>query len=80
MATEIRKILANNVRFYRKKLGLSQEMLGFECGMSNVYISRIESGDFAINIDTLARLAVALKVKPPLLLEPGAHTINPRES
>lgn|GEM_PF-7002040 len=41
--------------------------------MSNVYISRIESGDFAINIDTLAKIAKALGVKPSvLLLEPDA--------
>jgi len=40
--------------------------------MSNVYISRIEAGDFAVSIDTLARIAKALGVKPNVLLEPEA--------
>jgi len=36
--------------------------------MSNVYISRIESADFAVSIDTLSRLAKALRIKPYVLL------------
>lgn len=69
MVNKIRKTLARNIRHHRKLCNLSQEALGFKCGMSNVYISRIESGDFAISIDTLARLSKALKVKPFELLK-----------
>ena len=47
--------------------------MGFKAGMSNVYISRIESEDFAVSIDTLDRIAKALGVKPSILLEPEAH-------
>ena len=73
VVSEIRKTLAQNIRHYRKLHNLSQETLGFKCGMSNVYISRIESGDFAVSIDTLDRIAKALEVKPSLLLEPESY-------
>ncbi len=73
VVSKIRKTLALNIRYYRKLQNLSQETLGFKCGMSNVYISRIESGDFAVSIDTLDRIAKALGVKPSLLLEPEAY-------
>jgi transcriptional regulator with XRE-family HTH domain len=73
VVSKIRKTLARNIRHFRKLHNLSQETLGFKCGMSNVYISRIESGDFAVSIDTLDRIAKALGVKPGLLLEPEAH-------
>jgi transcriptional regulator with XRE-family HTH domain len=70
LVSKIRKNLAQNIRYLRKLRDLSQEALGFKCGMSNVYISRIESGDFAVSIDTLARIAKALKVEPYELLKP----------
>jgi transcriptional regulator with XRE-family HTH domain len=69
VVSKIRKTLARNVRHYRKLQNLSQETLGFKCGMSNVYVSRIESGDFAVSIDTLARIAKALKTTPDVLLK-----------
>ncbi len=73
MPQSIRKTLAQNIRHFRELQNLSQEGLGFKAGMSNVYISRIESEDFAVSIDTLDRIAKALGVKPSILLEPEAH-------
>ena len=69
MTHKLRKILARNVRHYRKRLDLSQETLGFKCKMPDVYISKIERGVLNIGIDNLERIAKALKVTPSLLLE-----------
>lgn len=37
-------------------------------GVSRAYISKIEAGDRLVKIDTLYRLALALKIKPSALL------------
>lgn len=69
MVNPIRKIVARNIREYRKALNLSQEALGFRCSMTHVYISKVESEQVSIGIDNLARLAKALKITPDLLLK-----------
>ncbi|MGH7238103.1 MAG: helix-turn-helix domain-containing protein [Candidatus Saccharimonadales bacterium] len=70
MVNPIRKIVAKNIRNYRKELNLSQEALGFRCSMPHVYISKVESAQISIGVDNLARIAKALGVKPSELLEP----------
>ncbi|MEO6940228.1 MAG: helix-turn-helix transcriptional regulator [Candidatus Kapaibacterium sp.] len=70
MSNTTRKIVALNVQYFRQKLGLSQEALGFKCNMTNVSISRIESAKVGIGIDALTRIAKALKVPAYQLLMP----------
>jgi transcriptional regulator with XRE-family HTH domain len=69
----IRIVVAKNVRYFRKKLELSQEALGFKCQMPDVYISKLERGVLNVGIDNLAKIANALGVKPSQLLEPEAY-------
>jgi transcriptional regulator with XRE-family HTH domain len=73
VVANIRTVIANNVRFFRKKLGLSQEALGFKCNMPDVYISKLERGILNVGVDNLEKIAKALGVQPGLLLEPDAH-------
>jgi transcriptional regulator with XRE-family HTH domain len=66
-------IVAENVRYFRKRLGLSQEALGFKCKMPDVYISKLERGILNVGIDNLEKIAKALGVTPSQLLEPEAE-------
>jgi transcriptional regulator with XRE-family HTH domain len=64
----LRKVVAKNVRFHRKSLGLSQEELATKCKMHDNYISKVELAKISIGIDNLERIAVVLKVPPYVLL------------
>jgi transcriptional regulator with XRE-family HTH domain len=70
VVSSIRKIVAKNIRNYRKALNLSQEAVGFRCSMPHVYISKVESGQVSVGLDNIARIAKALKVEPYELLKP----------
>ncbi len=73
MVANIRSVIATNIRYFRKKLGLSQEALGFKCNMPDVYISKLERGILNVGVDNLEKIAKSLGVKPSQLLEPDAH-------
>ena len=60
MTNDVKKILAVNVRYYRKKLGLSQEEFADKCGLHRTYIGGIERCERNITLTTLERLAAAL--------------------
>jgi transcriptional regulator with XRE-family HTH domain len=70
----VRAHLAQNVRFYRTNLGLSQEQLGNECGFHRTFVSQIERCVNGATVDTVERLAVRLGVEPFELLKPRAST------
>jgi len=61
-------ILGRNVREWRKRRGMSQEELALECDMKRSYVSDIERGTRNPSIKALARLAIALKVEPEMLV------------
>jgi transcriptional regulator with XRE-family HTH domain len=69
VSANLRRTLAKNVKNNRLRLRLSQEALGFKCGMPDVYISKIERGVLNIGIDNIAKIAKALGVKPGTLFE-----------
>ncbi len=64
----ILKVVGNNVRNYRKQLGLSQEELGDLAGLDRTYVGGIERGERNVAVLNIAKLAKALKVKPEKLL------------
>ncbi len=57
----LRKGLGNLVRERRKNIGLSQEDLGFECGLHRTYIGSIERGETNLTIENIALLAITLR-------------------
>ncbi|MEQ1955137.1 helix-turn-helix transcriptional regulator [Mesorhizobium sp. CN2-181] len=65
---EIRQILANNLRRYRKAAGLSQEELAHRAGIDRTYISALERCQYAAGIDVVDRLARELDVSASDLL------------
>lgn len=68
-ATQTRKQLGQKVRKLRKKLGISQEELGFCAGVHRTYIGSIERAEQNVSIDTIHKIAKALKVSPKELLD-----------
>lgn len=62
------RILGRVVAQARKKAGVSQEQLAFQCGLHRTYISQIERGLKSPTARTLFDLASALDVRPSELL------------
>ena len=67
-AKDISKQFGDNVKKYRIKRGLSQESLAHISDLHRTQISLIESGKRCPRLDTIYKLATALKVKPEKLL------------
>jgi transcriptional regulator with XRE-family HTH domain len=63
------RILGQNVRRERKRLGKSQEELALDAGMKRSYLSDLERGTRNPSVKALARLALALGVEPALLVQ-----------
>ena len=59
--TDLRKVLASNMKLYRKTLGLSQEKLAEMVDISDNYIALIETGRRFPSVNMLERIAKALK-------------------
>jgi len=61
-------VLSRNVRRLRQKSGLSQDELGERAKLHRTYVGAIERGERNITLQSLARLAKALGVRPEALL------------
>jgi len=66
--SQLRRILADNVRAHRKRHGLSQERLAEECGLHRTYIGSVERCERNVTLSTLEALAAALRISVPELL------------
>jgi transcriptional regulator with XRE-family HTH domain len=64
----LRTILGANVRKAREDLGWSQERLAEAAGLTQVFISHIETSKTAASVDSLQKLAAALSCEPYELL------------
>lgn len=64
------QLLGANVRRQRRLKGMSQEELALEAGMKRSYVSDLERGTRNPSVRALGRLAKALGIEPPALLEP----------
>ena len=56
------------VRQLREKRGLSQEELADNASLHRTHISLIERGQRSVRIETVERLAIALRVQPSALM------------
>jgi transcriptional regulator with XRE-family HTH domain len=56
------KILGDNVRTERTQAGLTQEELAEKANLARNYIGNVERAEHRITLETLARIAKALKV------------------
>lgn len=64
----LRVILGRRVREERKNCNWSQEKLAEMAGLSQVYISELESGKRAVSIDVIESLSAAFKIEAAELL------------
>jgi len=59
--TDLRKVLASNLKHYRKNMGLSQANLAEKVNLSDNYIALIETGRRFPSVKILERIAKALQ-------------------
>lgn len=64
----LRETLAENIKTFRKKRGLSQEELAGICGLHRTYIGSIERLERNVTLSTLEVLSETLGVTVPELL------------
>jgi transcriptional regulator with XRE-family HTH domain len=62
------RILAQNIRIFRRSKGLSQEALAEMCDLHRTYIGSVERGERNVTLSTLEVIAEALGVSIPELL------------
>ena len=65
---QLRRILADNIRAYRKLHQVSQEELADMCNLHRTYVGSVERGERNVTLKTLETLAAALGVSVPELL------------
>ena len=58
-----RKTLGEAIRSFRKNSGFSQETLAEKADLHHNYIGELERGEKAATIDTLLKIAKALRVR-----------------
>ena len=72
--------IGNNLRHYRKSLGISQEYLAELAGLHRTYIGAVERGEKNISAKNIEKIAKVLGVDPYLLLKenpnPSTHENN----
>jgi transcriptional regulator with XRE-family HTH domain len=68
---DLRKVLADNIRGFRQKRELSQEVLADLCGLHRTYVGSVERGERNVTLSTLEVFAQVLGVSVPELLTPG---------
>lgn len=62
--TDYQRCFIENMKFYRKKNGLSQAQLAEACDVSNGTIGNIECGITKPSFDLILMIANSLKIKP----------------
>lgn len=70
---DIISVFSENVRKYRMRNNISQEVLAEKAGLHRTYISAIECGRRSIALENIQRIADALEVETYLLFVPNKH-------
>jgi transcriptional regulator with XRE-family HTH domain len=69
MSEDVRRMVGRNVRRLRIAAGLSQAELAERMGVDRAYVSGVERGVRNPKVLIVGRLAKALDVDPPVLLQ-----------
>lgn len=72
----VRKIFGENVKKYRKQLGLSQEQLAEKLEISTNHLSVIETGTKFVTYKLLEKIVLELNVLPASLFQCTQTAIN----
>ena len=73
--TKANKIFAKNMKLRRKQLGISQEKLGELSGLHRTYIGGIEQFLRNPSIESIEKIAKALRIDISLLTSPNFEAI-----
>ncbi len=68
MAT-LREVFINNLKYYRKQKGLSQEKLSYAINMSVAYINQIENKSSFPQPEIIEKIANVLNISPMQLFD-----------
>lgn len=68
-----RKAMGKSIRAMRTRQGWTQEQLAYIAGITTANVRSIESGKYAVNIDVLNKIAVALNAELRMV-EKGVRT------
>ena len=66
--TDLRDVLAENVRAYRAGQGISQDEFAARCGLHRTYIGSVERSERNVTLSTLELIAKTMGVSVPELL------------
>jgi transcriptional regulator with XRE-family HTH domain len=61
---QIESIVASNIKKYRERLGITQEILAERCGLTPQFIAAIEVGIKTPSLESLDRIIPALQIRP----------------
>lgn len=64
----LRIVFGMNLKYYRKRQGLTQEEAAFRCQVSSEYWGKIERGAQAATLDTVEKISNGLNVSVKELL------------
>ena len=70
--SNIRQILAANLRHHRAIRSLSQEALADLAGLHRTFVGAVERSERNISLDNIAKLSSALGLSPSTLLDEGS--------
>ena len=65
--TNLKDLLASNIKVYRCRLGISQAKLAEKIDISTNYVASIEAKRRFPSVDILEKIALALEIDTPLL-------------
>lgn len=69
----ITRILAENIRAFRKEKNISQEKLAEICKLHRTYVGSVERGERNVTLSTLEAFSTALGVSITQLLAKRSH-------
>lgn len=72
----IRETFVNNLKFYRKQKGISQEKLSYAVGKSIAYINQIENKDTWPQPEMVDKIAEVLEIPSSALFEENGSPEN----
>ena len=73
--TNIKQVLAFNIKNYRNRLGLTQAKLAEKSGASTQYLAMIELGRKFPSLEMLDRIAAALEIDNLALFTPPPYPV-----
>ena len=65
---DLRDVLADNIRAYRQKNGVSQDEFAAQCGVHRTYVGSVERCERNVTLATLELFAKAMGCSVPELL------------